>query len=126
MKTGTEGNSSLVRVNLNITEGLVEISGNDDIDRLNGTREGLVQVLFRDLELQQSTIDFVDDADGLDTLSKSLTEDSLGLNANTFDTVDDDKSTVGDTESSSDFRGEIDVTRGVDQVDQKVIAFGLL
>lgn len=126
MKTGTESNSSLIRVNLNITEGLVEVSSNDDVDGLNGTRERLVQVLFRDLKLQQGTIHLVDDTDGLDTLSKSLTEDSLGLNANTFDTVDDDKSTIGNTESSSDFGGEIDVTGRVNQVDQEVVAFGLL
>lgn len=126
MKTGTESNSSLVWVNLDITKGLVEVSGNDNVHGLNGTGERLVQVLLRDLKLQQGAIDFVDDTDGLDTLGKSLTEDSLSLNANTFNTVDDDKSTVGDTESSSDFGGEIDVTRGVDQVNQEVVAFGLL
>lgn len=126
MKTGTESNSSLIRVNLNITEGLVEVSSNDDVDGLNGTRERLVQVLFRDLKLQQGTIHLVDDTDGLDTLSKSLAEDGLGLNADTFDTVDDDKSTIGNTEGSSDFGGEINVTGRVNQVYQKVVAFGLL
>lgn len=126
MKPGTESNSSLIRVNLNITEGLVEVGSNDDIDGLDGTGERLVQVLLRDLELQQGAIHLVDDTDWLDTLSESLAEDGLGLNANTFDAVDDDKSTIGDTESSSDFRGEIDVTGGVNQIDQKVVAFGLL
>lgn len=36
------------------------------------------------------------------------------------------ESTIGDTESSSDLGREINVTRGVDQVDQEVVADGLL
>lgn len=36
------------------------------------------------------------------------------------------ESTVSDTESSSDLRREVNVTGGVDQVDQEISAVGLL
>ena len=56
--------------------------------------------------------------DGLDLLEKGLAEHSLGLDTHTLNAVDDDKGTVGDTERSSDLRGEVNVARGVDEVDQ--------
>jgi len=126
VQTGTEGDSTLVGVDLDITESLVEVGGDDDVDGLDGTREGLVQILLGDLELEKSTVDLVDDDNRLDTLTKSLTQDSLGLDAHTFDSVDDDESTISDTESSSDLRREIDVTRRVNEVDQEILALGLL
>lgn len=126
METGTEGNGTLLGVDLDITKSLVEVGGDDDVDGLDGTREGLVQVLLGDLELEQSTVDLVDDQDGLDTLSQGLTKDSLGLDTDTGDTVDDDQGTVSDTQSSSDLRGEVNVTGGIDQVDQELRAIDLL
>ncbi|VUC22096.1 unnamed protein product [Clonostachys rosea] len=126
VETGTEGNGTLVGVDLDITESLVKVGGDDDVNGLNGTGEGLVKILLGDLELEKSTVDLVDDDNGLDTLTKGLTEHSLGLNAHTFDGVDDDEGTVSDTESSSNLRGEINVTGGVNQVDQEVLTIGLL
>ena len=102
VETGTEGNGTLLGVHLDITEGLVEVCGDDDVDGFDDTREVLVQILLGDLELEKSTVDLVDDDDGLDTLTKSLAEHSLGLDAHTFDGVDDDERTIGDTKSSSD------------------------
>jgi len=69
------------------------------------------------LQFEQSTINLVDDADWLNSLGKSLSQDGLGLDTDTVNAVDDDQSTIGDTEGGSDFRGEIDVTGGVDKVD---------
>lgn len=126
VETGTEGNGTLLGVDLDITKSLVEVGGDDDVDGLDGTREGLVQVLLGDLEFEQSTVDLVDDQDGLDTLGQGLTKDSLGLDTDTGDTVDDDQGTVSDTQSSSDLRGEINVTGGIDQVDQELRAIDLL
>ena len=126
METGTESDGALVRVDLDITESLVEVGGDDDVDGLDGTREGLVEILLGDLKLEKSTVDLVDDNNGLNTLTESLTQDSLGLDANTLDSVDDDESTVSDTEGSSDFGREINVTGGVDQVDKEVLAVSLL
>ena len=78
------------------------------------------------MKLEQSSVDLVDDDDGLDTLTKSLSEDSLGLHADTFDCVDDDEGTIGDSESGCDLGREINVTGRVDQVDQEVVADGFL
>lgn len=104
METGTEGNGTLLGVDLDITEGLVEVGGDDDVDGLDDTGEVLVKIFLGELELEKSAIDLVDDDNGLDTLTKSLTEDSLGLDAHTLNGVNDDESTVGNTESSSDLR----------------------
>lgn len=126
VETGTEGNGSLVWVDLDVTEGLVEVGGDNDVDGLDGTREGLVKILLLDLELEKSTINLVDDDNRLDTLTKSLTEDGLGLDADTLNGVDDDESTISDTESSGNLRGEINVTGRIDQVDQEITTLGLL
>lgn len=104
VETGTEGDGTLLGVDLDITEGLVVVGGDDDVDGLDNTGEVLVQVLLAELELEKSTVDLVDNDDGLDTLTKSLTQDSLGLDADTLNGVDDNERTIGDTESSSDFR----------------------
>lgn len=126
METGTESNSSLVRVDLDITKNLVIVGSDDDVDGLDCSREGLVQIFLGNLQLKKGTVDLVDDTDGLDTLSKGLSEDGLGLDADTRDTVDDDESTVGDTEGSSDLRREINVTGGIDQVDQELISLAMV
>jgi len=126
VETGTESNGTLLRVDLDITKGLVEVGGDDDVDGLDGTREGLVQVLLGLLKLEKSTVNLVDDKDGLDTLSQGLTQDSLGLHTDTRHTVDNDKGTVSDTEGSGDLRREVNVTGRVDQVDQELGTIDLL
>jgi len=126
VETGTESDGALVRVDLDITECLVKVGGDNDVDGLDGTRERLVQILLGNLKLEKSTVDLVDNDDGFDTLTESLTQDSLGLDAHTLNGVDDDESTVSDTEGSSDLRREINVTGGVDEIDQEVLAVGLL
>ena len=127
VETGTESDGTLVGVDLDVTKSLVEVGRDDDVDGLNGTGEGLVKILLGDLKLEKSTVDLVDDNNGLNTLTKSLTQDSLGLDTDTLDGIDNDKSTISDTESSSNFGREINVTGGVDKVDQEVVAtLGLL
>jgi hypothetical protein len=125
VKTGTEGDGTLVGVNLDITESLVKVGGNDDVNGLDDTGEVLVQILLGELELEKSTVDLVDDNNGLDALTESLAKHSLGLDTDTFDGIDDNKSTVSDTEGSGDLRREINVTGRVDQVDQEVVLGGL-
>ncbi len=102
VKTRSEGDGTLFRIYLDITEGLVVVGGNDDVDRLDGTLEGLEEGFLIDLQLEKGAIDFVDDNDGLDTLGQGLTEHSFCLHADTLDTVNNDESTVSDTESSGD------------------------
>jgi hypothetical protein len=126
VETGTESDGTAVGVDLDITKSLVEVGGDDDVDGLNGTGEGLVQILLGNLELKQGTVDLVDAKNGLDTLGQGLTQDSLGLDTDTGDTVDDDQGTVSDTESGSDLGREINVTGGIDQVDQELRTVDLL
>jgi hypothetical protein len=126
VETGTESDRTPLWVDLNVSEDRVGVGRDDDVDGLDGSAEGLVKILLGDLELEQSTIDLVDNDDGLDTLGQGLTENGLGLDTDTLDTVNDDKGTIGDTESGSDLGREINVTRGIDQVDQELVTIGLL
>lgn len=121
VETGTESNGTAVGVDLDVTESLVEVGSDDDVDGLDGTREGLVQILLGDLQFEQSTVDLVDDKDGLDTLGQGLTQDGLGLDTDTGDTVDNDQGTISDTESGGNLGREINVTGGIDQVDQELV-----
>lgn len=86
----------------------------------------MVKILFTNLKLKKSTIDLVNNDNRLDTLTKSLSEDSLRLHTDTFNAVDNDKGTVGDTESSSNFGRKVNVARRVDQVDQELVSNCLL
>lgn len=122
VKTGTEGNGTPFRVDLDVAESFVVVGGNNDVDTLDGTAKRLVEGLLVDLELEKSTVNLVDNDDGLDTLGQGLTKDSLGLDADTLNAIDDDESTIGDTECGRDLRGEVDVTRGIDQVNQEPVA----
>jgi hypothetical protein len=125
VKTGTESDRTLLRVHLTVSESLVEVGGDNDIDGLYDTSEVLEQILLGQLKLEKRTVDLVDDDNRLDTLTKSLAEHSLGLHAHTLNGVDNDKRTVGDTESGGDLRGEINVTRRVDQVNQELVLLSL-
>ena len=119
VETRTEGDGTLLGVDLDITKSSIVVGRDDDVDALDGTGELLVQLLGLDLKLEQGAVDLVDDDDRFDTLGKSLSEHGLGLNADALDTIDDHQSTVGDTESGGNLGREIDVSWRVDQVDQE-------
>jgi hypothetical protein len=125
VKTRTESNGTLLGVNLAISESLVEVGGDDDIDGLNDTGKVLEEILLGQLKLKKRTVDLVDDDNRLNTLTEGLTKDSLGLHTDTFDRVNDNKGTVGDTESGSNLGREVNVTRRVNQVDQELVLLGL-
>jgi len=114
-RDGTEGGVNL----LSLSHVFALVSGDDNVSVFNNTAEVLIHGLTIDLEFEDTSIDFVDHEYGLDLFSESLTEDSLGLDANTFDVIDDDESTIGNTKGGSDFGREIDMTGGIDQVDQE-------
>jgi hypothetical protein len=126
VKTGTESDRSLLGVDLDISEDGVVVGRDNDVNGLDGSAERLVQVLLGNLEFEKSSVDLVDDNNRLDSLTKRLSKNGLGLDTNTLDTVDDDKGTIGDSESGSDFGREIDVTRRIDQVDQELVTVSLL
>ena len=120
LETGTDGDGTLFGRDGEVTHDGVVVGGDDDVDVLEGLDETLVSFFGVELEFEDGTIDLVDEDDGADTFGEGLTEDSFGLDADTFDAIDDDEGTISDTEGSSDFRGEIDVSGGVDEVDQEV------
>ena len=80
------------------------VGRDDNVSVLNNTLEVLVHGLTIDLELEDTSINLVNEEDGLNLLSESLSEDGLGLDADTFDVINNDESTIGDTEGSGDFR----------------------
>jgi len=116
---GTEGDGTDGGVDLlGLTHVLELVSGDDDVGVLDDTLEVLVHGLTINLELEDTSVDLVDHHDGLDLLGKSLSEDSLSLDADTLDVIDDDESTISDSEGSCDLGGEVNVTWGVNQVDE--------
>jgi len=103
-KGGTETNGSSGGVNLlSFSHVFALVGRDDDVSVLNNTLEVLIHGLTIDLELEDTSINLVDEEDGLDFLSEGLSKHGLGLYANTFDVIDDDKGSVGNTESGGDF-----------------------
>jgi len=120
VKTGGEGNGSLLGRDLDVSHQLIAVGGDDDVDVLNLLDEALVHHLTVELKLEESAVKLVDGDNGLDALGKSLAQHGLGLHRHTLDAVDHDKSTVRDTESRRHLSGEVNVTRRVDQVDEEL------
>ena len=123
-KSGTEGASTGNWVNLELLELFVLvvsilIGSNQDVDILDNSEELLIHGLTINLKFEDTSINLVDHENWDDFLTESLSEDGLGLYGSTFDIVDDDKGTISNSEGSSDFSGEINVTGGVDEVDEE-------
>lgn len=118
LETRTEGDSTLGRTDLDVTNSIIVVGGDDDVDGFDGLVELQVSLFGVELKLKNDTIELVAHEDGANSLTKSLTKDSLGLDADATDGIDDDQGTIGDTKGGGDFRGEIDVTGGIDKVDQ--------
>ena len=78
------------------------VGGNDDIDVLDNAGEGLVELLGVQLQLEQGAVHLVHEEDGHNTLGNGLSEDGLGLDADTGDAVNDDQGTVSHTEGGGD------------------------
>ena len=90
---GTEGNRPVGRIDLlGLTHFIALEGGVDNVGVLNDTLEVLVHGFAIDLEFVDAAIVLVDEKNGLDLLTESLTENSIGLDADTFDVVDDDES----------------------------------
>lgn len=125
LETGTDGDGTFIGGDLEVAHDGVVVGGDDNVDVLEGLDESLVGFFGVELEFEDGTVDLVDEDDGADTLGEGLAKDGFGLDADTFDAIDDDEGTVSDTEGGSDFRGEIDVSGRVDEVDQEVTFFVL-
>jgi hypothetical protein len=103
VETGSEGDGTLVRVDLDIPEGFIVVGRDNDVHGFDRTREGLVKILFGYLKLEKSTVNLVYDDDGFDTLAKSLTKDGLGLHTDTLNAIYDDEGAVCHTKGGCDF-----------------------
>ena len=98
---------------------VVALVGRDNhVGTFNDTLEGLVHGLSVGLEFKNTTINLVDEKNWLDLLGEGLAEHSFGLDADTFNVVDDDESAISNSQSSCDFLGEINMAWGVNQVDE--------
>lgn len=64
----------------------------------------------------------VDGEHGADALAERLAQHRLGLHAHALDDVHHHQRAVRDAQRGRDLRREVDVARGVDQVDQVVVA----
>ena len=96
---GSHGAGTDLWINLELlAHGVVLISGNDNVDVLNDSDEVLVHGFSINLELENGSVDLVDHEHWLDLLTESLSQDSLSLHSDTFDVIDDDESTIGDSQ----------------------------
>mmetsp|Transcript_9074 Transcript_9074/g.13552 ORF Transcript_9074/g.13552 Transcript_9074/m.13552 type:complete len:423 (+) Transcript_9074:1110-2378(+) len=111
MKARSKSDGSLGGVNLNITERLVVVHGNNHVNRLDGTTESLVKLLSGELKFQNSTVDLVDHQNGAHTFANSLTKYCLGLYTHSINGIDNDQSSISNTEGSSHLTAEVNVTR---------------
>jgi hypothetical protein len=104
-KSGTESGGTLDWINLLLFTHIIALIGRDDnVDVLDNLNELLIHFFSVNLEFEDTSINLVDHEDWLNFFSKSLSQDSLGLDGNTFDVIDNDKGTIGDSKSGSDFR----------------------
>ena len=70
-----------------------------------------------ELQLKEGAVPLVHEEKGPDPLGDGLPQHGLSLDADTGDTVNGNKSSIIDTESSGHFSGEVNVAGGVDQAD---------
>ena len=125
MKTTSERDSSFAGIHENVLhtseslcERVVAVRVDQNVHVLDNTSKILVALLRIHVQLEKNTIELVAHDHGLDSLGKSLSENGFRLHGNTLDAIDDDQGSVGNSQSGSDLRREIDVTRRIDQIDQ--------
>ncbi|BAS78940.1 Os02g0519950 [Oryza sativa Japonica Group] len=111
MQTSRESNSSLLRVDLDITKECVFICCHNDIGILNDTGEGLIGLLTFNLKLKEAPVHLVHSKDRPNPLTKGLAKHSFSLHTDTLNTVNNHQSTISNTKSSSDLRRKINVPR---------------
>jgi hypothetical protein len=110
-ESGSHSTGTKLRVNgEDLSHGAIIISANNDVDVLNNSEEVLIHVFTVNLKLKNGSVNLVDNEYWLNLFDKSLSQYSLGLYGDTFDVINNDKSTISDSKSGCYFRREIDVT----------------
>jgi len=64
------------------------------------------------------SINFVNNDNWSNHLTHSLSKYGFSLNAYTFDTINDNESTISNSQSSCDFGREINMARGIDKINK--------
>mmetsp|Transcript_38449 Transcript_38449/g.84317 ORF Transcript_38449/g.84317 Transcript_38449/m.84317 type:complete len:324 (-) Transcript_38449:218-1189(-) len=118
MEPASKCNGSLLRRNLHISHQGIVVSGNDDVDILDGLAEARVHVLGFHLKFENATVNLVDKEARPNALCQRLSQNSFRLHSATLNAVHDNHCSVSDTESSRHFGREVDVAWRVNQVDQ--------
>ena len=73
------------------------------------------------VELRAGAVELVDEADARDVVAVGLAPHRLGLRLDAGDTVEHGDGAVEDAQRALDLDGEVDVARGVDDVDRVVV-----
>ena len=109
---------------LDVAEGLVMVSREENVHALDSARERLEERLLVNFQFQERAVYFVDDDDGLDTLPEGLAENRLGLDADAFHAIDDNEGAVSNAKGGSDLGREINMAGRVNEVNQKSVPCG--
>lgn len=70
-----------------------------------------------EVELGDEAVELVEDEAGAETLEEGLAQRGVGLDVDALDGVDEDERRVGEARGGGDLGAEVDVARGVDEVD---------
>lgn len=101
--SGSEGDVTLLGVKHEVSHGFNFIVGNDNVDHINHSDEVLIHRFRIGLELKDRSINLVNHQHGSNSFGHGLSKHSFGLHANSFDGVDNDQSSISNSESGSDF-----------------------
>ena len=80
------------------------VGGDDDVNVLDNSLELVVHGLSINLKFEDTSINFIDHEYWLNLFSECLSQHGLSLDGDTLNVIDDDESTIGDSEGSGDFR----------------------
>ncbi len=127
VKSGPEGHAPVGGVYLPASLVLLLVHAPDElvyvVDELTKPE---LHLLLVHLKLVQKTVDLVDEQNRMNVLFESLSKDRLSLGHGTLHGVHDDDGAVNGSHRPCDVAAEVDVTRGVDHVDEVLLALVLV
>ena len=117
-----KANGTLLRGDGDITQGFVGVRRHDDVRVFDNSAIVLVRFFAIQHEFQKASVELIHRHYRFDTLTQRLSQHGFRLHANAFDAIDDDQGAIGNTQSGGNFGRKINVARGINQVDQVVVA----
>jgi len=114
------------RVERAVARGLVSLLRDDHVHGLDDLPEVLLHLFRGALQLDERPVELVEEEHGDDAFVECLAQNGLGLHADLLHAVHDDHAAVGHAQRGGHLRGEVDVARRVNQVDQQVFVLVLL